>query len=99
LISLFCITDLLKINFKKWTLYCDILALFPQFTVIYFTPIYNDPDYKWIRMLYVVKLLKSHTFFSYLDNIIKKFKYSEDSDMVRVIKLFIFLLVVIQVIG
>ena len=42
-------------RFKTFTFYLDILCLFPQFTVFYFTPLYSN--YDWIKFLYVVKLL------------------------------------------
>ena len=48
-------------------------------------------------MIYVVKLFKAHTFFSYLDFIIQKLNYNADSEMVRVVKLFIYLLVLVQI--
>ena len=89
----------MKHKLKRWTLYFDILALFPQFIVLYFTPIYNNPEYEWIRIVYAIKIFKSHVFFTYLDSIFKKLNMDRDSDMARVIKLFIFLLVLIQLIG
>ena len=64
--------------------------------MLYFTPVYDE--HEWISALYVVKLLKAHTFFSFLDNMFKKFN-SHDSEISRVIKLLVFLLILIQVLG
>ncbi|CAI2379112.1 unnamed protein product [Moneuplotes crassus] len=89
----------MKNKYKRITFVYDILALFPQFTVLYFTPIYDDPDFEWIRIIYIIKALKSHVFFSSLDSFLKKMNRENDGDLSRVIKLFIFLLVFIQVVG
>ena len=54
---------------KTPTFYFDMISIFPQFTMLYFTPMYEE--HQWISAFYVVKLLKAHTFFSFLDNISK----------------------------